>query len=312
VVSQRVSGWLASSELPTQTVALRLASALRHTDLPCLQGEWPFDDVAWLRAATRAVSLLGAVDQLPKVYPLLQHADLDLRIEAALCVVRLRGAMRQQALSLLDEIARLPKHPLSLLALVVSLRARDKTASEHYALLRSSLDPLRRHMAAAAVGTAALVDELIADCRDPALSRTAAHALALITGVDLAYADLEGDAPPGAAPLPASTESDAPDPEGAAEPKPEDQADPPGDDPVDDMAWPDGARVEAWWSKERARFATDQRLLGGHPIASEGLRKVLKSAHQPARIEASWELALRDHAPLFNTALPARMQRGLL
>jgi uncharacterized protein (TIGR02270 family) len=229
------------------------------------------------------------------VYPLLQHADLALRLEAATTIVRMRGAVRQQAFEVLEQVAKTPKHPRAAQALTLSLRARDKDASAYYESQRATLDAPLRHAAAAAVGTVAMVDALVIDCLDPKLSRTAANALALVTGVDLAYADLEGGAPRESA---------------ASEP-----STPAGDDddahnPEDDMTWPEPTRVQAWWMQARQNFAPEQRWLGGQPITPDGQRKVLRSGSQQARSEAAWELALRDHAPLFNTALPARVQRA--
>lgn len=292
-VGQRVSAWLASQDPATRRLGLEAAVALRVQQVPCLDGDWPLDDAAWLRSAARAVGVLGLVDQLPQVYPLLQHGDLDVRAEAALAVVRLRGAMRVAALALLDEVARLPKHPRSVLALCVGLRARDHEAEAALETLLDGLEPWRAHVALAAVGTPSCVERLVVDCTDASRARSAAHAFALITGVDFAYADLDATSPaqvesPTAADV---GETDAP------------------EDPGQDFVFPDAERVSAWWERERARFGGAQRFLGGHPISVDGLRKVLQAGSQPMRVEASWELGLRDHAALINTALPARLQR---
>jgi uncharacterized protein (TIGR02270 family) len=128
-----------------------------------------------------------------------------------------------------------------------------------------------------------------------ATARIAGEAFSMITGVDLAYKDLEGEWPFHAGP----TE------------KPEDE-----DvemDPDEDLPWPAPELVARWWADNKAKFVAGQRYLCGRPINDEHCREVLRTGYQRQRIAAALELALmRPDRPLFEWRAPAFRQQALL
>ncbi len=131
----------------------------------------------------------------------------------------------------------------------------------------------------------------------PVWARVAGESFSLITGVDLAAADLDGERP-------ADFES------GPSE-RPEDQD--VAMDPDDDLPWPDPKRLQAWWGENAARFDPGSRHLAGKPVSEGHCRDVLRHGLQRQRIGAALELALmHPREPLFETRAPARRQQSQL
>jgi uncharacterized protein (TIGR02270 family) len=131
----------------------------------------------------------------------------------------------------------------------------------------------------------------------PELARVAGEAVSLITGVDLAYDDLEGDWPEG---FEAGPTENAEDDDVAL-------------DADEDLPWPAPDLIAQWWSRERARFPKGQRLLCGQPISAQTCLDVLKNGFQRQRRAAALELALLSpNEPLFNTSAPAKWQMQML
>ncbi len=131
--------------------------------------------------------------------------------------------------------------------------------------------------------------------QEPALARVCGEAFCLITGVDLAYQDLE-----------------------CAEP--DDFESGPNDDPQDedvsldeddDLPWPDIGLVEQWWRAHAAEFAVGQRYLCGQLITEKNCNTVLLKSFQRQRIAASLELALLGKG-FFNTREKGKTQQRLL
>lgn len=126
-------------------------------------------------------------------------------------------------------------------------------------------------------------------------ARVAGEAFSLITGLDLAYQDMDTDWPEG-------VESG------------------PNEDPMDDrveldadlnLPWPDPAKVQAWWQANTSHFTPGQRYLCGKPINITQCYQVLKNGYQRQRHAAALELALMGE-PYFNVCAPAKQQKALL
>jgi uncharacterized protein (TIGR02270 family) len=129
-------------------------------------------------------------------------------------------------------------------------------------------------MAAGIVGDPVSVPWLIKKMESPELARLAGEAFTLITGVDLAYQDLNQDAPSG--------------PEGT-DPGSEDVT------PLDyesNLPWPSTTRVAEWWEKHQHTFSAGTRHLGGKPITQQSALEVLIGGKQRLRAAAALELAL--------------------
>ena len=93
----------------------------------------------------------------------------------------------------------------------------------------------------------------------------------MITGIGLAYQDLEG----------AATENFDAGP--TEDPEDENVA----MDPDENLPWPDPALVEQWWQKNRSLFSKGTRYLCGKPIAADWLKQVLRDGFQRHRSAAA-------------------------
>ncbi len=138
---------------------------------------------------------------------------------------------------------------------------------------------------------------LIKQMEDLKLARLAGESFSYITGLDLAYLDLERKPPEG------------------IELGPNDD---PNDDDVamdedDSLPWPDAAKIADWWSANASRFVAGTRYFVGEPPTFAHCRQVLKTGFQRQRIAAATYLCLlTPGTALFNTAAPAWRQERLL
>jgi uncharacterized protein (TIGR02270 family) len=131
---------------------------------------------------------------------------------------------------------------------------------------------------------------------DPA-ARLAGESFSLITGLDIAWHNLD-------------------------RPRPKDFESGPNDDPNDPnvgmdeddgLPWPDAARIDAWWHANASRFQTGMRYFMGQPLNRDHCLRVLKEGFQRQRIAAAIYLSLLNPGtPLFEWRAPARRQQHLL
>ncbi|MCU0917955.1 MAG: TIGR02270 family protein [Planctomycetes bacterium] len=150
---------------------------------------------------------------------------------------------------------------------------------------------------AGAIGDPVLVPRLIERMADPELARPAGEAFASITGVDIAYEDLEGEWPEGFEAGP----TEAPEDENVAL------------DPDEDLPWPAGPLIQGWWSKNQGRFPAGKRHLLGRPMTTETLQEALRTGMQRQRAAAALELALcQPGQPLFEVRARGDRQRQVL
>jgi uncharacterized protein (TIGR02270 family) len=172
----------------------------------------------------------------------------------------------------------------------LDLVVRIMPQTEAMAWLRGlNSDPRHARLAVTAcgiIGDPAFVPWLIGRTEIPELARAAGESFSMITGVDLAYDDLERDAPDGFQAGP----NDNPDDENVAL------------DPDEHLPWPDPALIGQWWQDNGARFAAGTRHLLGRPISPKACEQALTAGFQRQRRAAAFELALaRPEAPLFNS-----------
>jgi uncharacterized protein (TIGR02270 family) len=150
---------------------------------------------------------------------------------------------------------------------------------------------------AGVVGDPAQIPCLVEQMAIPELARVAGESFTMITGIDLAYDDLEQDKPEGF--------------EAGPTENPEDEN--VEMDPDGDLPWPHPQPIEKWWSQNRSRFANGARFLCGQPKTIEALNHVLRTGKQRQRISAAIELAMRQPGtPLFNTSAPGFRQQQML
>lgn len=273
------------------------ACALQRVDPGAALAEACTDADPALRArALRAAGQLGRVDLLSACQSAMQAPEAGVALAAASSALLLGD--RRAAVEALSAIARTPGPDqgaaLVRVAKVLSTEATQallKPLAQQPALVRV----LMRGIAAA--GDPFYVPWLIRQMADPKLTRLAGEAFSTITGLDLAYLDLERKPPEG------------------------DVAGP-SDDPADDhvaldedesLPWPDADRIGAWWQAHGARFQPGTRCFAGEPVSAAHCLSVLKAGFQRQRVAAAEYLCLlAPGTPLFNVAAPtARQQRQL-
>ncbi len=131
----------------------------------------------------------------------------------------------------------------------------------------------------------------------PELARVAGEAFSLITGVDLAWEDLETDQPEGFEAGPTESAED----ENVAL------------DPDENLPWPHPGLIQQWWQQHQADFPVGQRYLMGKPVSEAQCCEVLKTGMQRQRIAAAFELALmRGDGVLFATHSKATQQKKVV
>ncbi|MCS6303715.1 MAG: hypothetical protein H8K07_08625 [Nitrospira sp.] len=119
----------------------------------------------------------------------------------------------------------------------------------------------------------------------------------LITGIDLAYDDLDTDKPEGFEAGP----TEDPEDENVAM------------DADEDLPWPDPRLIEKWWGIHRLEFTSGTRYLLGKPMTIDSLTDALRTGKRRQRRAAAIELAVRQPGqPLFNRSAPGFRQQALL
>jgi uncharacterized protein (TIGR02270 family) len=175
------------------------------------------------------------------------------------------------------------------------LMARSLPLPEALAWHRALVIQSRRSAleAIGATGCPQAMPSVLEAMTSPALARLAGEAFTSITGVNLAEAGLEGDAPPDHSAGPTDDPAD------------EDVA----MDPDEHLPWPLPARVAEYWGKHQDRFRASERYLLGKPLTEVGLNEALRLGAQRHRAAAALELGLKQKAePLFNVRARGREQ----
>nr|WP_321400696.1 TIGR02270 family protein [uncultured Desulfobacter sp.] len=148
-----------------------------------------------------------------------------------------------------------------------------------------------------AMGNPKNIPQLLQMMEDPYLARPAGEAVSMITGVDLAYEDLDKDSPAG---FKAGPTEDAKDENVDL-------------DPDEDLPWPNPELLAKWWHENKNRFRANVRYLAGRPVESKHLTHVLKTGYQRQRIAAAVEFAMmRPGTSLFDVSAPGKLQTSLL
>ena len=150
---------------------------------------------------------------------------------------------------------------------------------------------------AGVIGDPVLIPWLIGQMRVPPLARVAGESFTMITGVDIAYEDLEGEQPEGFVAGP--TEN------------------PGGGDvemnPDEDLPWPTHEQIIGWGNKNKGKIKNGTRYLLGQPITTEHLMQILRTGRQRQRAAAAIESSiLKPGQPLFEVRAPGFRQQQLL
>lgn len=249
------------------------ASAIQRQDPgPALDAALHDVDPVSSPRALRAAGELGRRELLPRCRDLVGTDDSDTAFWAAWAAALLGD---QSDAEPLVEIAASSGPHAERACRTVARRLDPARALDWRRQLAGDDEKLRlAAIAAGASGDPQIVPWLIELMAVDEHARPAGEAFSLITGVDLAYIDLERDQPEDFA---AGPSEDADDEDVAL-------------DPDEDLPWPAPDLVSAWWTEHGRRFEAGQRYLLGEKIADKSLRQVLVSGLQRQRAAAALEL----------------------
>ncbi|MEQ1778976.1 MAG: TIGR02270 family protein [Nitrosomonas sp.] len=254
------------------------------------------DDIVLRIRALRAAGEMARLDLRSQCEGYLADQDINCRFWAAWTAVLLGN--RTNALHVLKQYAG-SVNPLQQPALQLLLKVIAMTEA-HNLLKRLAVDVANMRNLIVGTGIAGnpfYVPWLIKQMEDPKFARLAGESFSFITGLDLAYLDLERDAPEGA----------------EAEPDEDIENDNVQMDEDDNLPWPDSAKIQAWWDSNGTNFVDDKRYFMGKLVSREHCMLVLKEGFQRQRIAAAQYLSLLDSKmTLFPTSVPAwRQERWL-
>ena len=285
-------------ELLTATEPMRrevgIASCIMHRVDPGAMLAAAIDDPD-PRLRARALRAAGEAGRRDLIYDCLRHvqdADPSARFRAAVSSLLLGN--RDLAVSALADLAANPG-ALRTQALGLWLKAVD-LPSGHRLLQSIAKETASRRLLIQAAGVAGQVHYipwLIGLMADDETARLAGESFSTITGLDLAWLDLERRPPEDLEPGPS-----------------DDPADESVDmDPDDSLPWPDPAKIQAWWEVSGQRFQSGVRYFMGEPVTVEHCRRVLREGCQRQRRAAAEYLCLlTPGTPLFPIAAPAWRQ----
>ena len=255
-----------------------------------------FDSELLPRArAYRTTGQLGRADLMAQLRPGLTDPDPECRFWSAW------AAARMGATEPLDTLADIAWNnlPRAVRALDLLLRRLDVPQANAWLREFAKLPGRQRDLirATGVIGDPLYIPWLIEHMADTATARLAGEAFSMITGLDLAYRDLDRRPP-------ADFQSG------------------PNDDPADEnvaldedenLPWPDPARIGPWWTANRARFSAGTAYFLGAPKATADWLEALSDAFQRQRHAAALELAIRQpDKAMFEVRARGRLQRQLI
>jgi uncharacterized protein (TIGR02270 family) len=273
------------------------ASALHRVDPGLASGCGIEDEDGTVRSrAWRAAGELGKAELLPRALNALEDDGPACRFWAAWSAVLLGSGER--GLGVLADVAREPgRYRARAFQLVVQTQ---NVVTSHAWLNGIAPEPLLLRWlirGTGLIGDPRYVPWLINHMADITLARLAGESFSLITGLDLAWLDLERKPP-------------------------EDFESGPNDDPNDPnvemdedegLPWPDQNLIQAWWQANSHRFQAGVRYFMGEPLNRENCLRVLREGFQRQRICAAIYLSLLNPGtPLFEWRAPARRQERIL
>lgn len=244
----------------------------------------------------RCAGEVGRRDQSPACIERLNDEDPACAFWAAWSAV-LFGE-RGQALDSLRALGMSPgPHRDRALQMALKILSNQDALS----LLRAlAPDPANQRMliqAAGITGDPVYLPWLIKQMAEEKVTRLAGESFSFITGLNLAYLDLERKPPEAVELGPTDNPEDA------------DVA----MDADDSLPWPDQAKIQKWWDANKGRFQPSVRYFMGEPVNIDNCKRVLREGYQRQRIAAALYLSLlQPGTPLFPTSAPAWRQKRWL
>jgi uncharacterized protein (TIGR02270 family) len=201
------------------------------------------------------------------------------------------AALAQAAVEAADRRADIAARAFQVTVLAQSMR------QSHDLLRQLAVGPEAQRLkiqGAALVGDPVYVPWLIARMGEPRTARLAGESFSLITGVDLAFQDLESKPPE--QPVDAGPNDDRENPSVAM-------------DEDDGLPWPDPQRVQDWWARQGPRFTPGERWFMGSRVDRKICLRVLREGFQRQRRLAALHMALgQSGTQLFECRAPAKRQ----
>jgi uncharacterized protein (TIGR02270 family) len=286
-----VVGWLKSEEPAYRQIGLS-ACAIQRVDCGAyLRKGLDDQDTCVCARALRSVGEIRRSDLLPMVLEHLNDDDRACQFWAAWSATLLGDSRGLEILQLFFN----EESPFRARALELGLLAMDKTSSVHWVREHTHHPGFERAVITATglIGDPVAVPWLLSLMKNPEYSRLAGESFSLITGVNLANEDLEGDQPEDFEAKPSENPAD------------EDVA----MDPDEALPWPHEQRVVHWWKAHQASFPAGARFLVGQPLSQQHSIHLLNMGYQRQRRIAAIALSLRNpNEVLFNTSAPAKDQ----
>jgi len=253
------------------------------------------EDAVLKARALKAVGELGRRDLLAYLQANFREENTKCCFNAAWSAALLGDTY---AVPILQSIAQSDSPYREEAAKIAPRKLHPKTAQDWLKELAQNKEHLRQAIiGAGALGDPAIMPWLFEMMYVPEHARIVGEAFTMITGVDLAYEDLEGEWPEGFEAGPTENPED----ENVAM------------DPDEDLPWPEPELIQKWWANQKSNFQSGTRYLVGKPIAPEWLQQVLRNGFQRQRAAAALELAMRKpDQPLFEVRAPGFRQQQLL
>lgn len=229
-----------------------IAEACRASS-PASHPEWEHDGVAQQLLTTPQTLFWRAYSQA-------QQGD-------ALALDILQQLVRQAG-------AEYPRLEYQLLYALVNLQPPDQVhrmikqfVSEEHGL-RPAL------IAMGGLGDPVYVPTMLEMMRIPELARVAGEAMSMLTGVDIAYQDLDAE------------------PDETAELEPSDDAEDEqvALDPDEALPWPAREKIQPWWQAQAKDYSAGQRYLLGRSLRQSTIAYALKEGYQRQRLSAAFAM----------------------
>ncbi len=292
----KVNGLLNSDKPFWQRVGIAACAVHRVDPGRYLEQSIADADLALRCRTLRTTGELGRIDLLPTILQQLHEDDAKVRFRAAWASVLLgnHGAARDALQSVVLQDTSHAEGALQVVARVL------KPADSNDLLKQVAQQEGRERLVVSGAGISGnpyYIPWLIKQMENPELARLAGEAFSMITGVDIAYEDLETD-------LPEDYQA------GPTENPDDENVDL---DPDEDLPCPDPVLIEQWWQQRKQQYTAGKRYLMGKPVAEMHCRAVLKTGTQRQRSAAAMELALmHPEAVLFETRAVGKKQIRML
>lgn len=294
VARPAIQDLLAAAEPAARAVAIAAIGARRTAIADDVLERFADDPDPLLRARTfRTIGQLGRRMLMPRLLAARTEDDPECRFWAAWSAARMGET---STIGILADIARGTGRRADAALEMLLRRATVEQGNAWLSAFARNHPQRRRSLVRATgiLGDPLYMPWLLACMEEPDLARLAGEAVAMVTGLDIAYLDLDRDAPEG---FDAGPNDDA------------------GDDTVELgedewLPWPDMRKVSDWWRSNSDRFAAGTAFFLGQPKQSADWLGALNDAFQRQRIAAAMELAIRQpDKPMFEARARGRRQR---